>query len=607
MTDLAIRSDAAFDPDVTVPLDDVKVFLVNDTETVERFIPWLRRRLERRLAVDTETTGFYWHSGDRVRLAQVGDQNVAWVFPWERWSGLFEAAMRDHAGPIDMMNAKFDWSFLDKAGVRLDRARIDDVGNMAHVLEPHMSRALKNQAKRHVDPRAGLSQGVIEKAMRDNGWTWETIPETFNHYWFYAGLDTILTRRVSDVHRPVVETRSPVAYRLETDFQWIAQQVEAYGAHTDQEYAAKHYEKFTAYCNQVEKWCQDEYGVKPGSNAAIVSILAEAGFEFSKATKSGAVALDAEVLEGIDHPLAQAVLNRRRLQKLASTYLKFYVENADSDGLIHPSINTVGARTSRMSMEHPNLQNLPVRGAHPAVKVIRNCITARSGHTLLFADFDQVEMRGLAILSEDPGLIGAFLDPEDFFVTVARNIYSDPLLIKSDPRRQPTKNAMYAKIYGAGIRKQALTAGVPYEQMRFVNDALNLAYPGIERFSRAVFNEAMRRLAEVGEAYAVCPLTGRWHFADRGKEYALVNYLIQGWAAALFKMKMIELDNAGLGEYIIAFVHDEVLLDVPNDCLSDAAHTLRKVMNDGTMFRVPITAGVSYGKRWGEKAEWSFA
>ncbi len=369
--------------------------------------------------------------------------------------------------------------------------------------------------------------------------------------------------------------------------------------HIDVPYATEHFDKFTKYCADVERWCKSEFNVSPGSNQAVIRILAEAGVEFDKRTKGGAVSLDGDVLEGIDHPLARNVLMRRRLQKIANTYLKHYITHADADALIHPSINTLGARTGRMSMSDPNFQNLPVRGGHAGIKVVRNAISARPGHTLVFCDLDQIEMRGLAICANERGLIDAFAQPEDFFVTIARNIYQDPNLIKSDPRRQPTKNSMYAKIYGAGIAKQALTAGVSFDQMQFVNRALNLAYPGIEPYARKIINEGIQR------GYVTCPLTGRRHYPDRGKEYALVNYLIQGWSASVFKIKALELDAAGLGDFMTAFIHDEFMLDVPNEDVADVVHTIQKIMNDDQMFPVPISAGVAIGKRWGEKIEWS--
>ena len=587
-------------------LDDVKIRLVISVQDASQFIEWIIANREEPIAVDTEGTGFYWHSGDYMRLAQVGDATYGWAFDWKKWGGLFGAALADHRGPIDMMNSKFDWSFLANEGVELEKRRIRDVGVMSHILEPHLSRALKNQAARHVDPRARASQGVLEQAFHENGWTYATVPIDFPGYWFYGGLDTVLTRRVADHHLPLVMEQAPYAYEVENEYQWVAQKMEAHGMPIDLDYTRECHTKFTRYCQDVERWCVAEYGIKPGSNQAVVQILADAGFEFTKATQAGAVALDAEVLGGIDHPLARAVLKRRQLQKMASTYLSFYLENTQADGCVHPTINTLGTRTSRCSMDHPNGQNLPRKSeANPAATVVRNCVAARPGHTLLMCDFDQIEMRGLAIMSEDPGLIAAFATPDDFFVTIARNIFRDPHLVKADPRRQPTKNSMYAKIYGAGLAKQAVTAGVPIEQMRYVNDQLNAAYPGIERFSRRTFDEAMRRKTEEGIGYTLCPLTQRRHYADPGKEYALVNYKIQGWAAVLFKLKQLELDNAGLGEYMVAPVHDEIILEVPDPELEDAVHVLRKIMNDTTSFSVPITASVSYGQRWGEKREWS--
>lgn len=587
-------------------LERVKLHFVESFDDVQAFMEWFGNLdAEAAIGVDTETTGFKWHGSDHIRMVQVGDGEHGWALEWERFSGLFAAALKLHEGPIDMMNAKFDYPFLRKSGITLPKAQIRDVGVMSHVLEPHMSRALKNQAKRHLDPRANALQWRLDEAIGSHGgWTWATVPCDFEPYWSYAALDPVLTYLLSEHHLPLVQEQAPYAYELENAFQWVALNMETLGVPVDVEYAQSFYDKFTQYCEEVENWCLKEYRVKPGSNAAVIQVLVAAGFEFSKATKSGAVSLDKEVLEGIDHPLAQAVLQRRQLQKIASTYLRFYVEHADSNGRIHPSINTLGARTSRMSMSEPNFQNLPTRGSNPGVKVVRQCVASRPGYTLVFADFDQIEMRGLAIMSSDPGLIDAFHSQDDFFVNVARSVYGDPSLVKADSRRQPVKNTMYAKIYGAGLQKQALTAGVSIDQIKFVNDSLNAAFPGIEAFSNETLYAALATASGDSLGYTTCPLTGRRHYADRGKEYALVNYKIQGWAAALFKQKLLEADAAGLGDYMIVPVHDEIILEVPDEDVNDVVHTLRKVMNDDRQFPVPISASVATGKRWGEKKEW---
>lgn len=584
-------------------LEHVKLHLVRNFDDAQQLMYWFQGVIAPTgtLAIDTETTGLKWQGDDYVRTVQIGDANHGWLLPKDLWWGLFLDIVRQHEGPIDMMNAIFDYSMLKKAGVDIPKHRIQDVGVMSHVLEPHMSRALKAQSSRHIDPTAYAGQKFLDEAMEQNGWTWATIPWDYPWYWRYGALDPVLTYQLREHHAPLVEAQgASYAYELETAYQWVAMDMMSNGVHVDIPHVEQYLKQFQDYCVSVEKWVKAEYGITPGSNQRVIEVLQRSGFQFTKQTEKGALSLDSDVLEGIDHPLASAVLSRRQLQKMASTYLRFYLNNVDSNSLIHPSINTLGARTSRCSMSEPNFQNLPVRGTAPGVKVVRNSITARPGNVLMFCDFDQIEMRGLAILSGDEGLRAAFHGADDFFVTVARQIFQDPHLVKSDPRRSPTKNAMYAKVYGAGIAKQAITAGVSYEQMLFINQQLDAAYPKIEQYISYIYRIGMQ------QGFVQCPLTGRHHIADPGKEYALINYLVQGWAASMFKQKQLELHAAGLGPYMILPVHDEIILDIPAELVPDAAQSLRAIMND-TSYPVPITASVSYGPRWGQKSEWVYA
>ena len=587
-------------------LDDVELYLVDSFEEASNLWRYMANRTDS-IAVDTETTGFKWQRNDYARTVQVGDHQRAWMIELQRWSGLFVDLAKQHRGRFDFMNAKFDVPFLRKNGITIDTSRIDDVGVMSHILEPHMSRKLKEQASRHVDPRAGGAQRELEEALsRRSEWTWETIPVDFEPYWTYGALDAILTRRIRDHHWPLIQEQAPYAYELENAFQWVALTAETNGVSVDVEYAEKQQKACVDYCHDVEQWCKREFGITPGSNQRVIEKLIEAGYDFDKKTKNGALSLDKDVLDGIDHPLAKSVLLRRQLQKIASTYLRFYIAHGAATGLIHPSINTLGARTSRMSMSEPNFQNLPrVSENNRAGSVVRNCVVARPGNALIMCDFDQIEMRGLAIMSGDEGLRAAFRSENDFFVNLARNVFQDSTIIKADPRRQIVKNVGYAKIYGAGVAKLALTAGIPYEQAAFANAAFDAAYPQAKNFLGTLYNQAMRRQAdEGGLAYVICPLTGRRHYADRGKEYALANYLIQGWAASLFKLKALELANAGLDRYMILFVHDEIILDVPKTEVRDVVEVLRSIMNDDASFPIPISAGISFGERWGQKKEW---
>lgn len=589
-------------------LDDVKLHLVETLDDANALYAWFLRGPQQfgKIAVDTETTGLS-PERDIVRTVQVGDLTEGWCIPWTGWSGLFTDIMNRFNGhQIQMHNAPFDYAFINKMGHRLPRHLITDSRIKAHILEPTMPTALKKQAARRVDPAAGAAQKELDDAIAKLGWG--GVPITFGPFWQYAALDPVLTAHLDDdLSLQLTETDGWRAFEVENAVQFVLEKMMRYGALVDVDYAREQRVKFLDYCERAEKWCKDEYGVSPGSNAGVVKILQKEGFEFSKLTASGAVALDKEVLGGIDHPLAQTVLRRRQLQKLATTYLDHYIDHSVG-GVLHPSINSVGARTGRMSVSSPNMQNLPrVSENDPAANIIRNCITARPGHTLVFCDFAQVETRLLAHLSQDPGLIAAFYSGEDFFVTLTRTIFQDQTIGKKDPRRNIIKTLVYAKIYGAGIEKMAKTLGMSVQRMREIDGALRAAYPGIKRFQDETQSTIIRNLRQTGTGFITCPLSGRRHITDKGMEYAGVNYLIQGMAAFFFKMKLLELDAAGLGEWMILPVHDEIILDVPSNEVDSVCRTLTKIMNDSTAFSVPIEAEVSVGPRWGEKTSWTMA
>lgn len=586
-------------------LANVKLHLVDSIDEVLKLYSWLGERRDwHALGFDTETTGLEVGK-DEVRLIQVGDAEHGWAIPYDGWWGVFADLVKRWDGDWIAHNAKFDVGMLDHMGINMPRARVVDTRIMAHVLQPHMSTALKNVANRTIDAKSSVAQEELGRSLTSGsgGWTWRTVPIDYQPYWTYGALDPVLTYHVYDYLWPKVQADCPDAFELENEVSWIIERMERYGAHIDVPFAQRKLDEFNEYVVQATKWIKSEYGVSAGSNAAIIKILQEAGYEFDKTTASGAVALDKEVLEGIDHPLAETVLQRRRIQKLASTYLSHFVSEVDEDHLIHPNINVLGARTSRMSMERPNLQNLPRKSTiNPAADAVRNCITTRyDPGALMMCDFDQVEMRMLASMAKEESMINAFRGSEDFFVALAKLVYGDDSIIKEDPRRQVVKNAGYATIYGAGVEKFSKTAGITFEQGSKVRRRWDELFPGVVRFQRDVINTATQRRMTEGIAYVRCPVTRRRQIGDPGKEYALVNFLIQGAAAAVLKKKIIELNDAGLGEFMVVPVHDEIILDIPNDRAADAAQTLRDVMNDDKMFDVPLSASVSWGSSWGSK------
>jgi DNA polymerase I len=583
-------------------LDDVQLHLVNNLDEAVKLLHWLgERRPVNALGADLETSGLDKRK-DRVRLAQIGDGVHGWAIPWDEWNGVFRDVVKRWDGEWIFHNGiNFDVPFLRREGIELPQHRVHDTMVMARINEPHMPMALKSQTARHIDADAGSMQAELS----GTGFDWATVPTTFEPYWLYGALDPVLAYRLYEHHYPIVQNEAPAAYDLERSVIWITQRMERYGAHVDRAFAQEKLIEFREFCLNTAAWTEETYGVKPGSKEGVLGVLKDAGFNIIKQTKSGATSLDAEVLEEIDHPLAEAVLNYRRMQKMASTYLRFYVEEADADSLLHPSINTLGARTSRMSMDSPNLQNLPRHGTTKAGDTIRNCITTRwRDGSLVMCDFDQIEARLLAHYAQENAMIDAFKSGHDFFTVLARQIFNDPEIEKKDKRRQITKNATYATLYGSGIRKFALTAGINEDEARNFMLKWKILYPGVARLTNDLINTAVQRQKDTGDAFVRSPFTGRKYVADSGKEYALVNYVTQGGAAEIFKTKLVQLDAAGLGEWMVAPVHDEIILDVPAEHMIDVKHVLEQTMNDDQMLAVPLTASVSRGVRWGEKTDW---
>ena len=160
---------------------------------------------------------------------------------------------------------------------------------------------------------------------------------------------------------------------------------------------------------------------------------------------------------------------------------------------------------------------------------------------------------------------------------------------------------MYGKAYGAGIGKMAESAGVPYTQMEPVVRAVDARYPGIKRFMKSVEDIGMRRLRSEGQGYVLTPY-GRKLPCDDDKVYALTNYLHQGHAAEIFKRSLVELDMAGIADYMVLPVHDEILLDVPDEHTTEIMVEVPKVMSNMVDYAVPLTASAEGPfTSWGEK------
>lgn len=588
-------------------LDDVQVHLVDSLDTAMEFKRWASETRPY-IAVDTETTGLGKYTGDRVRLCQIGDARTGWAIPWEDWGGVAKEILSEWGGRVLMHNATFDMAFLH---TWISWGQVDDTRTLAWLHDPTRPTALKNLSDRYVDPRASALQSQLDDAMGEQKWTWATVPVAFQPYWAYGALDTVLTSQIWEYLQHQGAGRFDKAYQLELGVLPVLQRMEARGAAVDVEYASARKIEFLERVDQWKAWAEEAHGVSLTANQQVVSRMQELGVDLWKQTPKGAWSMDKEVIEELlVHPteavrhLALAKQEVGRLLKLSSAYLDHFV-NDSVDGMIHGSINPLGARTSRMSISQPSLQNLPRANKENLAAIeVRNCFVSAYGENgrLAMCDYDQIELRLTGHYANDPDLLEILQDRSlDPFTEFAKKIYEDPTITKKDPRRGFTKNTIYATLYGAGVAKISATAGIAQTQGEAFMASYYNNFPGVKTFQRSVEQKARQRLSDEGVAYVQTPY-GHKITSEDDKTYALVNYLIQGFAANLMKQALINMDNAGIGEYMVLPVHDEIILDAPTEDIEDVMHTASEAMADMTTYRCPLPVG-SDGpfNRWGEK------
>jgi DNA polymerase-1 len=254
-----------------------------------------------------------------------------------------------------------------------------------------------------------------------------------------------------------------------------------------------------------------------------------------------------------------------------------------------------------MSIQNPALQTLP-----KGDDVVRRAFIPKDDdHVIITSDLDQVEFRMVASLTGDPNLIGMFhqadLTGSDPFTEIGKEVYSDPNFQRSDKRRGLIKGMIYGRLYGAGVAKQALTAGVPENIMKTVVNQFDARFPGMTGFQQKIEDVGMRRLKAEGQGY-VYTWTGRRLPCDEDRVYTLLNYLAQGGAAEIFKANLVKLDQADLTELLIVPVHDEIVLNAPRNDVEEIKRIVKECMTTTEGWAVPLTAGIDGPmENWGEK------
>ena len=328
-----------------------------------------------------------------------------------------------------------------------------------------------------------------------------------------------------------------------------------------------------------------------------------------KKTPKGQLSTDASVLEKLRdvHPIVDAILSWRELDKLNSTYLDALPQQVDPrDGRVHTTFNQTGAATGRLSSTNPNLQNIPVRG-ELGRQIRRAFVPGSKGDVLLVADYSQIELRVLAHLADDQGLKAAFESGADIHTATSARVFGLPEDQVDPATRSRAKMINYGLAYGMNAFGLASRLEItPDEAQEFI-DSYFAAFPQIRDFlDRQVARAAAEGFTEtllgrrryIPELQAANP-----RVRDMGRRMAL-NAPIQGSAADVFKLGMIGVDAALRGSDLecrmLLTVHDELVFEVSARRVEQAADLVKRAMEAAYELDVPLRADIGWGANWAE-------
>jgi DNA polymerase-1 len=403
-----------------------------------------------------------------------------------------------------------------------------------------------------------------------------------------------MSRLYDEVERPLVR---------------VLAQMEDAGVRVDVEKLRRLASELASEAHRLEEEIQDLAGTQfvVNSTPQLREILFnKLGLTPQKRTKTG-YSTDAQTLEKLrgEHPIVEALLRYREVEKLRSTYGESLLAEVAPDGRIHATFNQTVARTGRLSSDQPNLHNIPIRSEEG--RRFRSCFLPANGCRFLVADYNQIELRVIAHLAEDPGLIEAFRTETDIHNVTASRIFGCAPQDVTIAMRSKAKMVSYGLAYGMESFGLAQRLGIPVEEAAGILKAYFEGFPNVRAYMERVVAEARDRgYTETlfGRRRLIPELqSGRYQIRAAGERQAM-NAGIQGLAADIFKVALVRLDArlapVGLTSRLVLQVHDEVIVEVPPDEEEAAAAAVTDAMTGAAELRVPLTINLAWGDTWAD-------
>ncbi len=504
-------------------------------------------------------------------------------------------------------NAKYDTHVLANHDVRLCGVAHDTL-LQSYLLESHQRHDMDSLAERHLGVKTITYDEVTGKGAGRIGFEQVAVERATE----YAAEDADVTLQLHLALYPRVESDEKLAriyHDVEMPLLSVLFAMERHGVLLDTALLKELSREFGEKMGKIEKEAFDQAGQPFNLNSPkqIQEILFEKqGLKPVKKTPSGQPSTDEDALSelALDHPLPKLILEYRGLAKLKSTYTDKLAEIINpKTGRVHTNYGQAVAVTGRLASNDPNLQNIPIRTAEG--RRIREAFIAAPGSQIVSADYSQIELRIMAHISRDEGLLKAFAAGEDIHRATAAEIFGlDPKDVDAEKRRY-AKVINFGLIYGMSAFGLARQLGIERSAAQQYMDRYFARYPGVAAYMKRTREEAREKgyvETVFGRRLWLPEIRGGNGPRRQGAERAAINAPMQGTAADLIKMAMIAVDRwlseKRLTSRLIMQVHDELVLEVPDGELERVKRELPKLMSGVAELSVPLVVDVGAGPNW---------
>ncbi|MGL5432292.1 MAG: DNA polymerase I, partial [Plesiomonas shigelloides] len=506
-------------------------------------------------------------------------------------------------------NLKFDQSILARYGIEL-RGIWSDTMLESYVLNSVAGRHdMDSLSERHLGHQTITFEEVAGKGK--NQLTFNQIP--LEQAATYAAEDADVTLRLHEVLWPQLEQEAGLAsvlQEIEVPLLSVLSRMERNGVLIDPALLGRHSMELTTRLAELESKAHELAGepFNLASTKQLQGILFEKlGLPVLKKTPGGAPSTNEEVLAelALDYPLPAVLLEYRGLAKLKSTYTDKLPQMINpATGRVHTSYHQAVTATGRLSSTDPNLQNIPVRNEEG--RRIRQAFIAGAGNQIIAADYSQIELRIMAHLSGDAGLLRAFSEGKDIHRATAAEVFGLPLEQVSAEQRRSAKAINFGLIYGMSAFGLARQLGIGRNDAQRYMDLYFERYPGVLTYMERTREQAHAQgYVETlfGRRLQLPDIRSRNAMRRKGAERAAINAPMQGTAADIIKRAMLAVDAwlatpEADGIRMIMQVHDELVFEVPQEKVALCSAKVRELMQHSAALDVPLLVEVGVGDNW---------